>query len=48
MVTNSLESTTDVAAQSGYARHRMSLLEEGAETVIIAEDADTAPNRPHS
>jgi putative cardiolipin synthase len=35
IVTNSLESTTDVAAQAGYARHRVSLLEEGVEVYEI-------------
>ena len=35
IVTNSLESTTDVAAQSGYARYRVSLLEEGVELYEI-------------
>jgi cardiolipin synthase C len=35
IITNSLESSTDVAAQSGYARHRVSLLEEGVELYEI-------------
>jgi putative cardiolipin synthase len=35
IITNSLESSTDVAAQSGYARHRVSLLEEGVEIYEI-------------
>jgi cardiolipin synthase C len=35
IITNSLESATDVAAQAGYARSRVSLLEEGVELYEI-------------
>jgi putative cardiolipin synthase len=35
VVTNSLESATDVAAQAGYARYRVALLEEGVELYEI-------------
>jgi putative cardiolipin synthase len=35
ILTNSLESTTDVAAQSGYVRARVALLEEGVELYEI-------------